>query len=287
MRFWMGDEGRRRFPVEGMTDRKVTAKTWRAGLAWVAAHLCRDGSGVQSSRRPSMAWDMVTSSAHSMARSAGTLVAIFFSSALICKSRRRGLMKRLIAVVFLLGVSGCLLAQAGGEASEESRPDRRRLGLEEGILQKIENANVTAAGETFTAARKDPGAPVAMTFAHCQGLGVDRAEDQWWVLPISSTSAVDSRIEANHGLWILPVDAKSMDHSWYLELRGGKAGAAKTDTGLKVLINADSFTISKAEARPHSDPFGHRCAVKVAGGDGLDDALAGFYWGTMLPLMVE
>jgi hypothetical protein len=196
-------------------------------------------------------------------------------------------MKRLIAVVFLLGGLGCLLAQAGGAALEQSRPDRRLWGLEEGILLRIENANVTAAGETFTAARKDRGAPVAMTFAHCQGLGVDRAEDQWWVLPISATGAVDGRIEVNHGLWILPVDAKSKDHSWYLELRGGKAGATKTETGLKVLINADSFTISKAEARPHSDPFGHRFAVKIAGGDGLDDALAGFYWGTMLPLMVE
>jgi hypothetical protein len=196
-------------------------------------------------------------------------------------------MKRLIAVVFLLGGSGCLLGQAGGAASQESRPDRRLLGLEEGILQKIENADVTAAGETFTATRKNRGAPVAMTFAHCQGLGVDRAEDQWWVLPISASSALDSRIEANHGLWILPVDAKSRDHSWFLELPGGKAGATKTETGLKVLVNADSFTISKAEARPHSDPFGHRFAVKIAGGDGLDDALAGFYWGTMLPLMVE
>jgi hypothetical protein len=191
-------------------------------------------------------------------------------------------MKRLIAVVFLLGVSGWLFAQTDGATSAG-----KQSGLEEGILQKIVNASVPATGESFTATRQDHLAPVVMTFAHCQGLGVDRAQGQWWVLPMSATSAESSRIDVNHGFWILPVDAKSKDHSWYLELHGGKASATKTETGLKVLVDADSFTISKAEARPHSDPFGHRFSVKIAGGDGLDDALAGFYWGTMLPLVVE
>ena len=193
-------------------------------------------------------------------------------------------MTRLIAVVFLLGVSGGLLAQAGGAAEQP-------LVLGEGIFQSIENASVTGSGETFTAMRKDHNAPVAMTFAKCQGLGVDRAEDQWWVLPIGAAEKEGSRIEANHGLWILPVNATSKDRSWYLELHGGKVGAVKTEVGteagLRVLVDADDFTIRRAEARPHSDPFGHRFAVKIRGGDGLDDALAGFYWGTMLPLVVE
>ena len=191
-------------------------------------------------------------------------------------------MKRLIAVVFLLGVPGCLFAQSDGVASAG-----QQVGLEDGILQKVENATVTAAGEMFTVMRKERRTPVVMTFANCQGLGVDRALDQWWVLPIGATGAEGSRIEANHGLWILPVDAKSKDRSWYLELQGGKASAIKTGAALRVLVDADRFTISKAEARPHSDPFGHRFAVRIAGGDGLDDALAGFYWGTMLPLVVE
>jgi hypothetical protein len=190
-------------------------------------------------------------------------------------------MKRLIAVLFLVAASARLFAQM------EPTPAGQRLGVEEGILQKVENASVAAAGETFTATRKDRGTPVVMVFADCQGLGVDRAQDQWWVLPMNATGADGSRIEVNHGLWILPVDAKSKDRSWYLELHGGKVSATKTDSGLKVLVDADGFTISKAEARPHSDPFGHLFSVKIAGGDGLEDALAGFYWGTMLPLVVE
>ena len=194
-------------------------------------------------------------------------------------------MKTLIAVLFFLGVSPCLFAQIDRATSAG-----QQVGLEEGILQKIENASITGTGEKLTATRRDHQAPVEMTFTNCQGLGVDRAQDQWWVLPISATSAEGSRgsrIDANHGLWILPVDAKSKDHSWYLELRGGKASATKTETGLRVLVDADSFTISKSEARPHSDPFNHRFSFRIAGGPELEDALAGFYWGTMLPLVVE
>ena len=196
---------------------------------------------------------------------------INFSSALICKSRHRCLMKKLIAVVFLLGAAGGLFAQNG-------------TTLEEGT---IENASFTATLKMFRLTRIDRGAPVVLTFGNCQGLGVDRAEGQWWVLPISATSAAGSQIEVNHGIWVLPVDEKSKYHSWYLELQDGTMKAVKTDAGLRVLVDADSFVISKAEARPHSDPFGHRFSVNIAGGEGLEDALAGFYWGTMLPLVVE
>jgi len=113
---------------------------------------------------------------------------------------------------------------------------------------------------------------------------VNREDGQWWILPIGATGA---QIKANSGLWILPVDAMSKDHSWYLELHGGDASATKTESGLRVLVNADSFTVIQGEARPHSDPFNHRFSFKIADGAELEDALAGFYWGTMLPSVVE
>jgi hypothetical protein len=191
-------------------------------------------------------------------------------------------MKRLIAVLFLLVASVGLAAQIG-----EVKLGGQQSELEEGIFQRIENASVAAAGEAFTATPKDRRAPVEMTFMRCQGLGVDREQDQWWILPISATDAVGGRIDVNHGLWILPVDAKSKDHAWYLGLHDGKVSATKTESGLRVLVDAGSFTLSKAEARPHSDPFGHRFSLTIAGGAELEDALAGFYWGTMLPLVVE
>jgi hypothetical protein len=187
--------------------------------------------------------------------------------------------KARIAAFIFLGLSTCLHAQANEAISygpQQVQPD--------GILQSVENASITAAGEHLLVTRKDNHAPVEMIFTNCQGIGINREDNQWWVLPISATGV---EIHANSGLWILPVDAISKDHSWYLELHGGDASATKTDKGLKVLLNANSVTAFKAEARPHSDPFNHRFSLNFPGGAELEDALAGFYWGTMLPSVVE
>ena len=131
---------------------------------------------------------------------------------------------------------------------------------------------------------KDARKPVEMVFASCQGLGVQYEANQWWVLPISANGA---QVDANRALWILPLDAASKDHSWYLVLHGGSLSAGKPESGLTVTVRAQSVTLSRAEARPHSDPFGHRFSLQFAGGAELEDALAAFYWGTMLPSVVE
>jgi hypothetical protein len=175
-------------------------------------------------------------------------------------------LKTLIAAVLLFGVSACLLGQT------------------EGILQSVENATFTPAGESVSLTRKNHSAPVEMTFTDCQGIGVSREQDQWWVLPINATG---SHIEANKSLWILPIDSTSKDHSWYLELKDGSVTATKTESGLKVLLNSDTVSAYKAEARPRSDPFRNAFSIKIAGAPELEDALAGFYWGTMLPSVVE
>lgn len=188
-------------------------------------------------------------------------------------------MRRLIAVLMLLGIPACLCAQANQAIANGPRP-----GEADGILRSFENANLTAAGDHFLVTRKDRSVPVEMVFARCQGLGVNREHDQWWVLPIG---AKGGKIEVNTNLWILPVDATSKDHSWYLHLKDGGANATKTVDGLKVQVQADSFELYEREARPHSDPFNHRFSFKMDGGAELEDALAGFYWGTMLPSVVE
>ena len=123
-----------------------------------------------------------------------------------------------------------------------------------------------------------------MVFASCEGLGVTRDDNQWWVLPISAPGA---HISASKYLWVLPLDPKSKDHSWDLELHDGDASATMAGTALKVQLNMDSVTMHKSEARPHSDPFNHRFSLQIAHGSELEDALAAFYWGTMLPLVVE
>jgi hypothetical protein len=178
-------------------------------------------------------------------------------------------MKILIAILLFCGVSTQVTAQPGSA---------------DGILHSIENANVTRAGENLLVTRQDAHTPIEMIFTHCQGLGIQYEENQWWVLPISTTGA---QVDANRELWILPLDATSKDRSWHIRLTGGNLSAKKTEAGLTVTLHAENVTLSRAEARPHSDPFGHRFSLEFAGGSELEEALAAFYWGTVLPSVVE
>ena len=188
-------------------------------------------------------------------------------------------MKILIAIFLFLGVATHTFA-LGGEASQ----DLTQQGNADGILQSIKNANVTHTGESLLVTRRDSRVQLEMVFTRCQALGVQYDHSQWWVLPMSATGA---QIDPNKALWVLPLDAASKENSWYLELHGGGLHAKKTESGLTVTVDAESITLSKAEARPHSDPFGHRFSLQFAGGAELEEALAAFYWGTILPSVVE
>jgi hypothetical protein len=183
-------------------------------------------------------------------------------------------MKLLFAIPLFLGLSAYASAPLSAAQS----------GNAEGILQSIENADVTHAGDDLLVTPKDAGTPVQIEFTRCQGVGVRYDEKQWWVLPISAAGA---QVDANRALWVLPRDAQSKDHSWRLALTGGDLSAKETEAGLTVTVRAKSVTLSSAEARPHSDPFGHRFSLEMAGGAELEEALAAFYWGTMLPSVVE
>jgi hypothetical protein len=188
-------------------------------------------------------------------------------------------MKTLIAIFMLLVVP------THARAQELRTPlDGQQLRQPQGILQSIENASVTRTGEDLMLRAKDAQKPIEMSFTTCQGLGVQFEARQWWVLPISDAV---TQIDANSALWVLPVDPASKDRAWHLVLHGGSLSAASTDSGLTVTVRAQSVTLSQAEARPHSDPFGHRFSLQIGGGPELEDALAAFYWGTMLPSVVE
>ena len=182
-------------------------------------------------------------------------------------------MKRLIAVCMLLGVVAPVYGQDWAQ----------------GILRSIENAKVKRAGDTLVVMRKDASAPVTMMFRRCQAVGVTYEDGQWWVLPVSGTSGeIGARqIDANRALWVLPVDATSKDNAWYVKLRGGELHASMRKSGLQVTVDAGSATLTRAEARPRSDAFGNRYQLNIDGGARLGEALAAFYWGTMLPSVVE
>lgn len=188
-------------------------------------------------------------------------------------------MKILIVTLLFLGISIHASALEDGAASPGDQ-----LSTAEGILQSIENANIAHSGKDLVVTPKDTHIPVEMVFTRCQALGVRYEESQWWVLPISAAGA---QVQANRALWILPLDAASQDHSWHLELHDGELIVKKTESGIAVTLHGKGVTLSRAEVRPHSDPFGHRFSIAIAGGAGLEDTLAAFYWGTILRSVVE
>lgn len=188
-------------------------------------------------------------------------------------------MKRLLALAMLLGMTAAMFAQDAG-----SNWDDLRARGSEGILRSFENANLSGSGEKLLVTPRDTEQPVKVVFVRCQGVGMQWEQNQWWVLPISAEGA---HISTNRGLWVLPVDASSKDHSWYFELEGGQATASMTKEGMTLDLRSARITVYRAESRPHSDPLRHRFSFKIAGGVELENALAGFYWGTMLPSVVE
>ncbi|MFT4112481.1 hypothetical protein [Silvibacterium sp.] len=181
-------------------------------------------------------------------------------------------MRALAATLFLLCTSLFSLAQSASFPGAE------------GILHTIENARAASQDEALTLTRIDRTKPITLTFAHSQSVGVERDHDAWWVLPLGAAGA---DITVNSALWVLPEGAASHDASWYIELHGSAANAALTQDGLSVHLEADDITLHRSEARPHSDVFGHTFAIDMKDGRELENTLATFYWGTMLPSVVE
>src|ERR1700744_5325128 len=164
-------------------------------------------------------------------------------------------MKKLIGIFLMLGASMSVFAQA-------NEPAPAPLSASEGVFQSVTNASVARSGDELLLTVTNTHTPITIVFARCVGVGIEREDHQWWVLPIN---APGSSIDAG-ALWVLPMDATSKDRSWHLMLRGGNLRAVKSGSGLTVTVSAQSVTLSQAEARPHSDPFGHRFSLRIASG---------------------
>ncbi|WP_158788965.1 hypothetical protein [Granulicella sp. L46] len=188
-------------------------------------------------------------------------------------------MKKLILALILVWMTDLSEAQTplpAGSPQGHAQADS--------IFQSIENGDIQSVGDHYVVTRKDTHLPISMIFKSCQGVGVNRDLNQLWVLPIH---AAGSQIEVNTNLWVLPEDPSSRENSWYIKLQSGDSVAASLDDVLKVRISGNKFELYKSEARPHSDTFNNRYSFHIKDGEVLENALAGFYWGTILPSVVE
>lgn len=168
--------------------------------------------------------------------------------------------------------------------SKDNRLPEAQAGSGSGILQSVENGSLRTAGQDLRIERSRDSSPVVLSFRECQGIGVQREADQWWVLP---TDLSHTPVHANSGFWILPRDPFSPEHAWHLEWKSGDATAVQSGAGLLVSFDTPAVTLARFESRPHSDPLGHRFSFQIGGNRELESTLAAFYWGTMLPSVVE
>jgi hypothetical protein len=122
------------------------------------------------------------------------------------------------------------------------------------------------------------GAPAGPTVL----LAADTSERH--LLPDDGSASVD--LAGNGACWLLPQASGTSEHAWRIDADGvielHSDGERRT-----VTVHASSATVVAHRARPHADVDGAEFAIGLPGGDALADALAGFYWGTMLPCVVE
>lgn len=103
-----------------------------------------------------------------------------------------------------------------------------------------------------------------------------------FVLP---SDAAHQALHGSGGCWLLPESPRE-GHAWFVEA-GAPIAAEAVETGWRVTVAASEARLTAHRARPHADVTGDGYTLDLPGAGPLADALAGFYWGTMLPSIIE
>ncbi|MEU7334743.1 hypothetical protein [Streptomyces sp. NPDC007074] len=104
------------------------------------------------------------------------------------------------------------------------------------------------------------------------------------LLPADGSSRVE--LTGSGACWLLPPSPDAAEPAWHIvadgtiELRGDQDRRT-------VVVHAGTATVVAHRARPHADVDGAEFILDLPGAAPLADALAGFYWGTVLPCVVE
>jgi hypothetical protein len=106
--------------------------------------------------------------------------------------------------------------------------------------------------------------------------------DELFVLP---ADAAHRSLKGRGRCWALPESPRD-GHAWLIEADAGITAEAD-EAGWRVTVEAASAVVTAHRARPHADINGDGFALDLPGAAPLGDALAGFYWGTMLPSVIE
>ncbi len=112
---------------------------------------------------------------------------------------------------------------------------------------------------------------------------LSKSEGQY-VLPSNASLAP---LEGYGTVWILPESPTSEVPAYMLSADADIFVTFDNVSACTVTLHASTANITAHESRPHADIFGDEFILEFPHAEILADALAGFYWGTMLPCVVE
>ncbi|KAK8029963.1 hypothetical protein PG993_011254 [Apiospora rasikravindrae] len=86
--------------------------------------------------------------------------------------------------------------------------------------------------------------------------------------------------------WVLPELSNSSDSAWMITANGSLSASFEHGQP-RLAANASLVFLTQHRARPYADIHGDGFSLDFPSAGRLSDALAGFYWGTMLPCVIE
>jgi len=164
----------------------------------------------------------------------------------------------------------------------EERPTVHGIVTMHGLNARIERSDNSSGQHTATLSTSD--GPLRLNVdGHI--VAITREDGGYYVRPLRDCS---QRAEDVLWAWLLPSDRDAPHEAWCVKAQDGSALTVDT-TGEVATVD---FVLGRAEvtfhaARPRSDVFGHLYTFDVPDGETLERALAGFYWDTLIPTVVE
>ncbi len=150
------------------------------------------------------------------------------------------------------------------------------IGLETGQLERKENGSIRVWAERT----------IRMTMRSGPVFLLARERGERYVL---TNLEGDTALEGDERLWVLPPAGE--DHHAAEVVAGGAIRvwccAEGRDSNIQVEICGQECEILLHAARPRADVMGNRFSFRIPNGEALERTLAEFYWGTMLPSVIE
>ncbi len=107
--------------------------------------------------------------------------------------------------------------------------------------------------------------------------------DEGHVLPSGASVEV---LNGTDVAWVLPESPTAAEPAWLIRA-DGRLSVTFHGAECRVRVQAAEATLIGHRARPHADVHGDELTLDFPGTQLLADAVAGFYWGTMLPSVIE